>query len=62
MQFILTRQSDGRYFGRMPDSDDGNGNEIDCLQETPELALESLLRQHKETLWVCLDKFWKLKD
>lgn len=44
-QFILTEQSDGRYFGRIPDSDDGNGNEIDCLQDTPENALQVLKNQ-----------------
>lgn len=49
IQFIITEQDDGRFYGRIPESDDGNGNEIDCLQPTPEEALKSLLEQAKET-------------
>lgn len=45
LQFIITEQADGRWFGRIPDSDDGNGNEIDCCLETPEAALSSLKEQ-----------------
>lgn len=47
-QFIITKQPGGRYYGRIPNSDDGHGNEIDCLQETPEKALKSLMIQLRE--------------
>lgn len=44
----LAKQSNGRWFGRIEDSDDGNGNEIDCYLYTPEQALQSLLEQFEE--------------
>lgn len=48
MQIILTQQSDGKWYGRIPDSDDGYGNEIDCLFNTPEESLKSLKEQYGE--------------
>ncbi len=48
MKIILKQQKNKRWFGRIENSDDGHGNEIDCLLYTPEQALESLLRQLKE--------------
>ena len=51
MQIILTKQDNGRWFGRINGSDDGNGNEIDCLLSTPERALNSLLKQHERVYY-----------
>ncbi len=48
MTIVLTKQNNGRWFGRIPGSDDGHGNEIDCLLYTPEQALQSLLEQWGE--------------
>jgi hypothetical protein len=48
IQFIITEQHSGSWFGRIPESDDGQGNEIDCLQQTPEEALKSLKEQLNE--------------
>lgn len=45
IQIILTKQSDGRWFGRIPFSDDGHGNEIDACLETPQQTLDCLLEQ-----------------
>lgn len=45
IQFVITEQPDGRFYGKVPGSDDGHGNEIDCLFTTPTEALESLLAQ-----------------
>lgn len=45
IQYIITEQNDGRFYGRIPDSDDGHGNEIDSLWPTPEEALRSLQMQ-----------------
>lgn len=39
----LRKLSNGFWFGRIVGSDDGLGNEIECVQETPQLALEALL-------------------
>lgn len=51
MQIILTyKPIDGRWFGRIKNSDDGHGNEIDCYLYTPKQVLASLLEQHKESL------------
>lgn len=50
-QFIITEievDSGTRWFGRIPGSDDGHGNEIDCCLYTPEQALASLLEQAEE--------------
>lgn len=33
------------WFGRIPDSDDNNGNELDCLMLSPEQALKCLQEQ-----------------
>ena len=43
-QIILTRDEVG-WYGRIPDSDDGHGNEIDCRFPTPTQSLNSLLEQ-----------------
>ena len=48
MKIILTKTSNGRWFGRIEDSDDGNGNEMDCYLYTPEQALQSVLEQWEE--------------
>lgn len=48
MKIVLKKQYNGRWFGVIKDSDDGHGNEIDCLQYTPEEALGSLMEQLKE--------------
>ncbi len=45
MQIILTEQSNGKWYGRIPNSNDGNENEIDCCLNTPEEALKCLLEQ-----------------
>lgn len=45
MKIFLEQQLNGRWFGLIKDSDDGNGNEIDCLLSTPEEALKCLLDQ-----------------
>ena len=48
MKIILKKDFYGRWFGRIVDSDDGHGNEIDCYLYTPQQALESLLTQWEE--------------
>ncbi len=48
MQYIITLQSNGRWYGRIPESDDGYGNEIDCLFYNPREALSSLIEQMSE--------------
>ena len=49
MQIILTKQkSDGRWYGLIPDSDDGNGNEMDACWDNPHDTLQCLLDQLKE--------------
>lgn len=47
IQYIITEQADGRWYGLIPFEygHDGNLNEIDCLQPTPEAALKSLMEQ-----------------
>jgi hypothetical protein len=45
MKIILNKQSNGRWFGRIEDSDDGNENEIDCYLYSAEQSLKSLLDQ-----------------
>ena len=45
IKIILTEQLSDKWFGRIENSDDGHGNEIDCLLPTPEEALKSLLNQ-----------------
>jgi hypothetical protein len=42
-KIILTKQPDGRWYGRMVGSDDGHGNEIDSAGDTPAECLENLL-------------------
>ncbi len=46
-QFIITKQEDGRYYGRIPNSDDGHGNEMDACFDTPEETLNSLIEQQE---------------
>ncbi len=48
MKIILVKKENGRWFGRIVDSDDGHGNEIDCFLYTAEEALASLLLQFRE--------------
>lgn len=45
LQIVLTEQDDGRWFGRIPDSDDGNGNTLEAIQNTAQDALNCLLEQ-----------------
>ena len=41
----LSQQEDGRWYGRLEGSHDGQGNECDCLTRTAQEALEDLLEQ-----------------
>lgn len=43
-QIVLTLQGDGRWYGRIPDSNDGHGNELDAMLDTPEETLAVLLK------------------
>lgn len=42
-KIVISEQKDGRWYGQRKGSDDGHGNEIDSLGDTPYEALERLL-------------------
>jgi hypothetical protein len=45
IKISMSKQDDGRWYGRIPNSDDGNGNEIDACLYTPMQTAICLLEQ-----------------